>query len=315
MLTLRQIEVIRAIVMAGTVKGAADFLGVSAPGISRVMKHAEAQLGVRLFTRRHGRFSPTTEAQGVFNQINEIFSKVENLQFSIDRLARGASSEFSFASVPSLSQYILPRAVRTLRLQFPELRMSVNVLKIEEAIDYLLLQKGEVVAMSYKVDHPGLVSHQLGVGKLVAIVPRQHALASRREISLAQLIEYPLIGIEPKDPYGKILASGFVESGLPFELSIRARFAQTMCSLVANDLGVAVIDEFSVASRNIPGIRVLPLVDAPSFKTYAVLNAEVPRSIFADRLIEALRHEMRSINAAPESQDATSHRRAAGATK
>ncbi len=48
MLTLRQIEVIRAIVMAGTVKGAADFLGVSAPGISRVMKHAEAQLGVRL---------------------------------------------------------------------------------------------------------------------------------------------------------------------------------------------------------------------------------------------------------------------------
>ena len=43
MLTLRQIEVIRAITVAGTVKGAADLLGVSAPGVSRVMKHAEAQ--------------------------------------------------------------------------------------------------------------------------------------------------------------------------------------------------------------------------------------------------------------------------------
>jgi len=311
MLTLRQIEVIRAIMMAGTVKGAAGFLGVSAPGISRVMKHAEAQLGVRLFTRRHGRFSPTMEAQGVFNQINEIFSKVENLQFSIDRLARGASSEFSFASVPSLSQHIMPRAVRTLRHAFPELKMSINVLKIEEAIDYLLLKKGEVVAMSYKIDHPGLVSHQLGVGKLVAVVPHQHALASRRDVSLADLIEYPLIGIEPNDPYGRILASGFVDNGLPFELAIRARFAQTMCSLVANDLGVAVLDEFSVASRNIPGVRVLPLVEATSFKTYAVLNAEVPRSIFADHLIEALKHEMRANGAGLDEAD-TLPRRAGG---
>jgi DNA-binding transcriptional LysR family regulator len=41
MLTLRQIEVIRAIMVAGTVGGAARLLNVSSPGISRVMKHAE----------------------------------------------------------------------------------------------------------------------------------------------------------------------------------------------------------------------------------------------------------------------------------
>ncbi len=41
MLTLRQIEVIRAIVVTGSVGGAARLLNVSSPGISRVMKHAE----------------------------------------------------------------------------------------------------------------------------------------------------------------------------------------------------------------------------------------------------------------------------------
>jgi len=46
MLTLRQIEVVRAIMVAGTVNGAAKLLNVSAPGVSRVMKHAEDLLGI-----------------------------------------------------------------------------------------------------------------------------------------------------------------------------------------------------------------------------------------------------------------------------
>jgi DNA-binding transcriptional LysR family regulator len=292
MLTLRQIEVIRAIMLAGTVKGAADLLGVSAPGISRVMKHTEGQLGLRLFARNHGRFVPTTEAHGIFAQINEVFAKVENLQFSIDALKQGAGGVFSFASAPSISQHILPRAVKRLRLKFPELRMNINILKIEETIDYLLLKKGELVAMSYKIDHPGLISHLLAAGRLVAVVPAGHPLAGQREISLADLAAHPLIGIDPTDPYGRILAAPFVEHGLPFELAIQARFAQTVNALVAANLGVAVLDEFSMAAHETPGVAVRPIVEPTSFKTYGVVNAEASRSIFADELIELLKHEM-----------------------
>ena len=58
-LTLRQIEVIRAIMVTGTIAGAADLLNVSAPGISRLMKYTESALGLRLFHRHGGRFLPT----------------------------------------------------------------------------------------------------------------------------------------------------------------------------------------------------------------------------------------------------------------
>jgi DNA-binding transcriptional LysR family regulator len=292
MLTLRQIEIIRAIMLAGTVKGAAEMLGVSAPGISRVMKHTEEQLGIKLFSRSHGRFAPTAEALDIFNQINEVFSKVEDLQYLIEKLKRGESRVFSFASAPSISQHILPRAVRRLQTRFPDLRMNINVLKIEETIDYLLLKKGELVAMSYKIDHPGLISHLLATGSLVALVPSGHVLADSTVISLAKLIKYPLIGIDPDDPYGKILASAFIENGLKFELSIQARFVQTVCRLVANNLGVAVIDEFSVATLDLPGITVLPIKETTTFKTYGVVNAQVPRSNFADELLGFLKLEM-----------------------
>src|SRR5579862_8903847 len=100
MLTLRQIEVIRAIMVTGTVGDAARLLNVSSPGISRVMKHAETSLGVKLFNRKAGRYSPTREADAIFSQINGVYDKVEDLQFVISRIKRGANTELKIGSAP-----------------------------------------------------------------------------------------------------------------------------------------------------------------------------------------------------------------------
>ena len=295
MLTLRQIEVIRAILITGTVKGAADLLGVSAPGISRVMKHTESQLGLRLFSRAHGRFAPTEEARGIFSQINEVFAKVENLQDSIDMLKRGESRVFAFASVPSIAQRVLPGAVRRLRDRYPDLRMTIDQTKIEESIDYLLLRKGELVANSFKIDHPGLTCLPLGTGRVVALVPAAHELAKEARVSIHDLAKSPMIGISPSDPYGAIIARPLKDAGLPVDFIIEARFGQTVQALVRQGVGVALIDEFSVADQILEGLRVVALKEPTTFRTYAVVNSETPRSIFAEELIELLRAEMRAV--------------------
>jgi DNA-binding transcriptional LysR family regulator len=102
--------------------------------------------------------------------------------------------------------------------------------------------------MSYKVSHGALISHPLAVASPVAIVPERHALADRKTVSLKNLIAYPLIGIDPEDPFGRIIASAFRDNGYDYHLSIQVRFAHTIHSLVRHGLGVAVIDEFSVST-------------------------------------------------------------------
>ena len=181
-LTLRQIEVIRAIMVTGTIVGAAKLLNVSAPGISRLMKYTEDMLGVRLFNRRHGRYVPTPEARNIFDLLDSIYRKVEDLQFAIDRLGKGEGRELSFASVPSIANVMVPRAVERLRRQFPELGIDINILKIEEAIDYLLLARGEVVAISARFDHSIIDFAPLATGRLLCIVPLDSELAERTSI-------------------------------------------------------------------------------------------------------------------------------------
>ncbi|MFV0292732.1 MAG: LysR family transcriptional regulator [Paracoccus sp. (in: a-proteobacteria)] len=293
MLTLRQIEVIRAITVAGTVKGAAELLNVSAPGISRVMKHTESQLGIRLFSRTHGRYTPTEEARDIFAQVTGVFQSVENLQYSIEQLKAGSSRSVGFAAVPSVAHHVFPAAIRQLRTRFPELRLKLNTIKIEEAIDYLLLRKGEMVALSYKLDHPGLTVQPLYSGRIVAILPEDHPLTATVSVSLKDMVQETLIGIDPDDPYGSILAEPFRQHGMTVDYTIEARTSQMIAALVGQKLGVALIDELSLAGPiRHPGITVRPLHEASIFRAFAAFATDKPRSIFTDALVSLLRQEM-----------------------
>ncbi len=292
-LTLRQVEVIRAVMMTGTIAGAADFLNVSAPGVSRLVKHAEESLGVRLFERRAGLFVPAPEAGMIFDQIHEVYQKMSGLTDALAALKRGRAAELAFASAPSIAQFLAAQAIRHVRRRFPELYIDLNVLKIEETVDYLLLERGEFIAMSSRFPHPSLEFRPLGVGELVVIVPEDHPLAAAGgPVSVNRLIEEQLIGVDASDPYGVITSEPFVRAGVPRQLSIRARFAHTVVSLVRHGLGVAVIDEFSVAGASMPGMIRLPLEEKIEISVFITQKAGRTLSSFAEYTIARLREEV-----------------------
>src|SRR5689334_20450678 len=283
MLTLRQIEVIRAIMVTGTVGGAARLLNVSSPGVSRVMKHAETSVGVKLFSRKGGRYSPTPQANAIFSQINGVYDKVEDLQFVISRIQRGAETELKIGSVPSIANIMVPR-----------LLIEVDILKIEDAADYLLLGKGEVVALSYKLDHTMLAVEPLARGRLKCIVPEGHPLARRTRVTTDEIVKYPLIGVDPNDPYGRIMAGLFASHALQYEVTIRARFGSTVCALVSHGLGIAIVDEFTLAADQWPRLRILDIAEPTVFQTYIAHRKDVPLSSHGARFVAALRGQMES---------------------
>mgnify|MGYP005805569849 CR=1 FL=1 len=294
MLTLRQLEVLRAVMVSGTLAGAARLLNVSAPGLSRLVKYTEQSLGFLLFDRRQGRLIPTKMSQAIFEQINGVFGKVEDLRYIIQNLESGASQELKIASVPSISMSMVPRAVKRLRQAHSDLRLDINVVKIEEAIDYLLLGKGELVAMSYRIEHPALRFEPLSSGELYCIVPEHHELASQQIVSAKDIVRYPLIGIDPNDPYGRIMANIFAQNNYPYDITIRARFGMTVCALVRAGLGIAIIDQFSVADEIMPGIKLLRIAEPTHFDTWIATKIGSPLSTFAMGFIKLLRQEMQA---------------------
>lgn len=291
MMTLRQVEVIRAVMVAGSINGAAKILNVSAPGISRLVKHAERTLSVRFFDRRNGRFVPTAEARSVFEQIDGVYRKIDDLGDTIAAIARGASSELRVGAVPSIAQVMVPRAVAAVRRRYPDLRFNINVLKLEEVLNHILLDKVECVAMSYRFEHPGLDVQPLAEGELFCIVPEGHALAAQAAVGAAEICRHPLIGIDAADPYGAIMAGLFARLGLAYDVPIKARFGSTVCALVGAGLGIAVIDQFTLTDAP-PGVKVLPIAEPTRFQTYVATKRGSEMSVHAAHFVERLRAEM-----------------------
>ena len=296
MMTLRQVEVIRAVMVTGTIGGAARLLNVSAPGISRLVKCTEKSMGVRFFQRQNGRYFPTAEARNIFEQINGVYEKMDDLTEIISKIGRGDLSELRIGSVPSISQVMVPRAIERVRRRYPELRIDINILKIEEAVDYLLLGRGDCVAMSYRLEHPGLDFLPLASGELFCMVPERHELAGRGQVSAAEITRHPLIGIDPNDPYGRIMADIFARNKLSYDITIRARFGTTVCALVKAGLGIAVIDQFTVAHGGYPGVDLLRIVEPTRFETYMAVKRGAPLSLHVEHFIECLRAEMRALD-------------------
>ncbi|MBL4891397.1 MAG: LysR family transcriptional regulator [Rhizobiaceae bacterium] len=298
LLTLRQIEVIRAVMVSGSIAGAARLLNVAQPGVSRTMKHLEASMDMKLFVREGGRYVPAPEARDVFAQLQEVHQKLKHLQLSVERLRQGSDVELAIGSVPSIANVMVPKAIAGLKLRHPDIRVNIELLNIEEAIDYLMLGQGEAVCMSHKFEHPSIVFQPLAKGRLMCLVPKAHPLAKKASVSAAEIARHPLVGIDPKDPFGGILAKIFIDQNIDFEIAVRARFGTTVIALVRENLGVAVLDSFTMAnlSSDSADLALIPIDEDTQFQTYVAVRKDRELSHFAKNFIKLLAVEMQQFS-------------------
>ena len=83
-LNLRQIEVFRAVMITGSIRGASELLFVSQPAVSRLLAHTELRVGFALFQRVKGRLYATPEAKKLFREVESVYAGVQR----VNQLAR-----------------------------------------------------------------------------------------------------------------------------------------------------------------------------------------------------------------------------------
>lgn len=274
--------------LRGSIRGAAEHLHVSAPGISRIIKHTEESLGIRLFERKGGTFVPAVEARNFFDQLSEVYKGVENLQLALESVKRGDDSELAFASAPSIATYIAPQAIKAVRDSYPGLYIDLNIVKYEEAIDYVLLEQGEFAIMTTDVDSQGIEVKYLGKVPVKVIVPFCHPFADLDVISVEELSKEAVIGVDPHDPFGAQLYAPFKDAGLDVTYATRGRFSQTVIGLVREKQGVALIDETSVLNRDLSGVLVKDLSKEYFVSVFLYSKAGHKMSGFAQQVVSEI---------------------------
>ena len=93
----RQLEVFHAVYTHGSITGAAQYLHVSQPSVSKVLTHTEKQLGFLLFQRIKRRLLPTPEAHVLFRHADKIHNDLQN----INEITNQLKSQFKYLKLKS----------------------------------------------------------------------------------------------------------------------------------------------------------------------------------------------------------------------
>jgi len=286
--SLRQMEVFRAVMLTGSIKGASRLLFTSQPALSRIVAHTELTLGLTLFNRVKGKLVPTSEAEALFREVDQCYQQVLRVDDFARGLVSGPSGVLNLACSPALSRGVVARAITRFVQQYPNIQVNYCLTLLNSMAQDVLSNKVDLAISVLPVEHPNLQVTPFMSGRMVCVVPRGHQLTALQSVGIADLAQYPLIAHHPSIPFGQLVAAAFDKAQISLQACIYIHHTDMACSLVRAGAGIAMVDQFTAEGMAWPDIQVLPLVeDIP-------LTPSIVRSVFdtgkthASKFIELL---------------------------
>lgn len=285
---LRQIEVFHAVYSSGSMTSAAAVLNVSQPSVSKVLAHAEQQLGYLLFERVKGKLVATPEAHRLFAHALAVYRDVDRLRHVAANLKTGNSGRIRIAATPAFGLELLPKAVATFREKHVDAVFEIETLHLDEMNEALLESRVDLGLAFDAVESSGIETQTLANSRFVVLAPAHVDFSRKKTLRAADLCAHPFIGLNSRGPLGRTLST-YLESVQP-ELKV-VTWTETYHvakALVACGVGVTIADKITAYSRGVENVQILPLEPKLGFDIKLLSLSAVPLSIPAQNFAQHL---------------------------
>ena len=282
---LRQIEVFHAVYTSGTMTSAARLLNVSQPSVSKVLAHAEQQLGYPLFERVRGKLVPTPEADRLFGLVANVYDHVEQLRHVAENLRASDVGKIRVAATPAFGVDLLPAAVASYLAGHGDTVFEIETLHHDEISTALLESRIDIGLAFDAVDGPGLTSETLATGEFVVIAPRDLDLGARDRVTLDALADHPFIGLSARGPLGRQLSSYIDNSDVEFHQVVHTETYHVAKALVARGSGISIVDTVTANSGQADEVRRWALEPPLRYSIDIMSSDSMPPSLLCRRFI------------------------------
>ena len=292
---LRHIEVVNAIRVTGTLKAAAALLSLTQPAITQILQSAERQLGYPLFDRVRGKLIPTREAQLLFPEILRLDEQLQAVQRLAQNLRGGTGdSSIRVLAAPALAQTVVADAALAFQAKHPGVKLSIRADYSATAVASIALMEADVGILYHSVSHPAIKEIELAVSRLVC-VGHPSMLPDAPSIELNALEGREIVGPDPADPLGRLLAKRLEELSVTVDVTITAQSYHSLVALAARSKLITIVDEVAALSARAQGLRVVPLSPVIAIPVVASVAINGERSALVEQFVETCRETLRSL--------------------
>lgn len=191
---LRVLRYFLTVAREGSITGAADFLHVTQPTLSRQLKDLEQELGKKLFIRSSHSIVLTEEGMHLRKRAEEIIDMVDKLETEFQSMEETISGDVYIGGGETDAMKQIARVVKKLQLNYPNIRYhlySGNEDDVTERLDKGLLDFGILIqpADISKYNYINIPAKDVwGV-----VMRKDSPLARKNTIQATDLINVPLI--------------------------------------------------------------------------------------------------------------------------
>lgn len=281
----RQMEVFRAVMLTGSISGAARMLYVSQPAVSKIIAYTESRLGLQLFNRISNRLVPTQEAETLFREVEQVYSAAGRVDALARELAASPLQGLRVCCSASLASTLLPPALAEIRRKRPSLEIEWYCRLIAEMPLEIIGKKADLAISAMPIVHEHLHSRAFMTGNMVCALPAGHPLSAKDHIDLEDLREQPLILYRRDLTFGKLLAEVFAAANFyPASITHIIQTDQAL-ELVRQGMGIAIVDEFAATNC---GLTIKPMREPIELEVSFVFSKFVSPAVNTREFMGAL---------------------------
>lgn len=236
-----------AVLDAGSLTAGADRFGISLAATSKRIAELEQHCCVTLLRRSQRGVTATPDGMTLHRHAIEVIARLEQLALAVDDLHSGAEGHVRLWANPSSLGGFLPEVLAAYALKHPKVRLDVEDALSEDAIRAVQKGVAELAVIGDNMPSDGLETLVCNVDQLVLLVPKAHALAEDGPVTVDRALDFDLVTLARSASLTRKVMAAADSIGRTPRIRMQVRSFDTMCRMVAQNLGLAILPRAAAA--------------------------------------------------------------------
>ena len=288
-ITLRQLQVFRAIATLGQVQLAARQLYLSQPATSMALSELEKHLSSQLFDRTGNRLILNSEGKRLLPLACELLDRSEE----ISRLFNNSdhhSGKVTIGASTTIGNYLLPEELARFERNHPEITLELDIHNTTTIIEKLASLEIDLACVEGPCQHPGIETIPWREDHLVLFCSSEHPLAKSKAVTIENLGQTEWILREPGSGTRMLFELHIGQYLRQRHLKMELNQTEAIKSMVRSSIGISCLSELCIANELMQGELVRLPFPKQTMKRqlWLLLNKKKYKSRLVSQLIRCL---------------------------
>lgn len=232
------------------------------PAISSQIRALEEEVGARLFDRSGGKVALTAPGKVFQKYAEEALAARKTVIASLAEMERVPRGEIVVGANEATCLHILPEVFAEFKKLYPSVGVHISRLERAKILESVIDNSVDFGVVSTPVEDKRLTVVSIHRDELVIIAPPRHPLSRMKEVTVADVVRFPLLLPKvgrTRDTIEKL----FDERQLKPRISMELDSSELLKRFVAADVGIGFIARSNVVEDVKAGaLAAIPLADA-----------------------------------------------------